>query len=344
MTTTTIDMPATTGGCPHNSIDMLNRHMRACVYPKADIIVLAKRLQDCETAAPMPAALDDVAGLKVEKNALALVFIPAVMSLTEEFVAAHPGVFFNMLLGQVGTVDLARVRAVIDPRNPQAAICGQVYASLRAAFQHIARAYVQAAQAAAEGGDEHARWLVDTLLTRYARALADYHTHTSVSATHFTPSGHILAGVNTALFFILRALSAVMVLGEDALGRPVTRDDLAAAMRNTTPLLLTIARCHLELLLELEEPLGTGTDLFLTRMDAAGYAAALGRMFVVVNSPEGLRLEVAEDVLAGLPVLSGSKPRTGCPALYASTLDNVNVIVALIRMTESAFADLLFGP
>lgn len=317
--------------------------MRACSFPKADITILAKRLQDMDSAVPEPAAADDPAGLKVEKNALALVFIPAVMSLVEEFIALHPGKAFNMLLGKMGMVDLDQVRAGIDPRNPQASICGHVNVSLRSLFQHMASSYVLAATIAAEEGDAQMGWVVDTLLRRYQRALSEYHGHTAVAATHFTPSGHILAGINTALFFILRALSAVVVLGGETLGRPVTRDDLAAAMRNTSPLLLTIARCHLELLLELEGPLGKGDDLFLSALDATAYRDALARMFVVVDGPEGLRLEVAGDILAGLPVLTGDKPRTGCPALYASTFDNVNAIVALVRLTEHTFADLMFG-
>lgn len=329
--------------CPHSSVELLNRHMRACRFPKADITVLAKRLQDMAAAAPEAATPGDSAGLKVEKNALALVFIPAVMSLTEEFIALHPDKVFNLLLGQLGMVDMADARAGIDPRNPQASLCGHVYMSLRSIFQHMATAYVAEVAAAAEAGDAQMAWVERALLERYRQALTGYHAHTAVSATHFTPSGHIMAGINTALFFILRALSAVVVLGEEVLGRPVTRDDLAAAMRNTAPLLLTIARCHLELLLELEGPLGKGDDLFLSRLDAGAYGAALARMFVVVNGADGLRLEVAEDILAGLPLLTGDKPRTGCPALYASTFDNVNAIVALVRLTERTFADLLFG-
>lgn len=329
--------------CPHHTVEVLNRHMRACRFPKADITVLAKRLQDMAAPPPEPAAHDDVAGLKVEKNALALVFIPAVMTLVEDFVALHPDTAFNMLLGQLGMVDLDQVRAGIDPRNPQASLCGHVYMSLRSVFQHMAGAYMLEVAVAAENGDAQMTWVVEALLTRYQRALSRYHSHTAVSAAHFTPPGHIMAGINTALFFILRALSAVMVLGEEKLGRPVTREELSAAMRNTQPLLLTIARCHLELLLELEGPLGKGDDLFLSALSAAGYRDALNRMFVVTNGPDGLRLEVAADVLAGLPVLAGDKPRTGCPALYASTFDNVNAIVALLRLTERAFADLAFG-
>lgn len=327
----------------HSSVEMLNRATRACRFPKADITVLAKRLQDRAAAPPAAPAEDDAAALKVEKNALALVFIPAVMSLVEEAVALHPDKVFNMLLGQLGMVDMAAARAGIDPRNPQASICGHAYQSLRSIFQHMSSAYVAEVIAAADAGDEQMAWVVDALLRRYQAALSGYHAHTEVSAQHFNPAGHIMAGINTALFFILRALSAITVLGEEALGRPVTRDDLAAAMRNTAPMLLTIARCHLELLLELEGPLGKGDDLFLSRLDARAYRDALARMFVVVDSPEGLRLEIAEDILAGLPVLEGNKPRTGCPALYASTLDNVNAIVALVRLTERTFADLAFG-
>lgn len=329
--------------CPHDSVEMLNRASSACSFPKADIIGLARRLQDSGTPVPPLPADDDAAALKVEKNALALVFIPAVMSLAEDFVALHPGKVFNLLLGHVGIVDMADARAGIDPRNPQASVCAHVYQSLRSVFEYLAEGYVRQVLAEAAAGDAQMAWVEEVLLRRYAHALGAYHGHTAVSARHFTPAGHILAGVNTALFFILRALSAFMVLGEQALGRPLTRADLSTAVANATPLLLTIARCHLDLLLELEGPLGKGDDLFLSKLNPAAYGEALARMFVVRAESDGLRLEVAEDILAGLPHLTSDKPRTGCPALYASTFDNVNAIVALVRLTERTFAELAFG-
>lgn len=337
-------MPARAGArCPRNSIDMLNNHMQACAFPKADIVTMAKRLRD-DTAPPPPSAdRHDAAGLKVEKNALALVFIPAVMTMAEEFVEAHPGVVFNVLLGQLGMVDLSEVRAGIDPRNPQASICNNIHYSLGSMFQHLVHAYVLALADAARD-DPQLAWTVENLLERYRRVVSDYHGHTEQSAQNFTPQGHIMAGINTALFIILRALSAIAVLGEAKLGRPPTREDLAVAMKNSTPLLLTVARCHLEQLLELEGPLGKQEDLFFSRLDAQGYTARLAEMFTLTQDAEGLRLELAEDILVNLPVMTSTKPRTGCPALYASTFDNVNAIVALVRMTERAFAELHFAP
>ncbi|MBC7905315.1 MAG: hypothetical protein H7Y60_01035, partial [Rhodospirillaceae bacterium] len=293
--------------------------------------------------APPPADASDPAGLKVEKNALALVFIPAIMSVTEEFIADRPGVVFNVLMGQLGTVKIEDARAGIDPRNPQGSICAHVYSSLFAVFKHIATAYVITVVDAAEMGDAQMAWTVDNLLTRYQRALSEYCEHTDYSDQHFTPHGHVMAGINTALFLILRALSGIMVLGEAKLGRPFTRAELATTVKNTQPLLLTIARCHLEQLLELEGPLGKQEDLFMTLLDSTAYAEALSAMFVMAESAEGMRLEIRPEVLAGLPVMTGEKPRTGCPALYASTFDNVNAIVALVRLTERTFADLSFG-
>lgn len=336
--------PGAPSRCPHSSVEMLKRANHACTFPKADIAGLARRLQDRDTPAPPAAAEHDAAALKVEKNALALVFIPAVMSLTEEFVALHPGKVFNLLLGQLGIVAMADARAGVDPRNPQASLCAHAYQSLRSVFEYMANGYVHQVLAQAAAGDAQMAWVEGALLRRYARALGAYHGHTAVSTQHFTPAGHILAGVNTALFFILRALSAFMTLGETALGRPLTRTDLSAAIANATPLLLTIAGCHLELLLELEGPLGKGDDLFLCKLDPAAYAEALARMFVVSEGRGGLRLEVSENILAGLPQLAGDKPRTGCPALYASTFDNENAIVALVRLTERTFAELAFNP
>ncbi|MCR6629810.1 MAG: hypothetical protein NVV74_07020 [Magnetospirillum sp.] len=323
-----------------DSIAALNRHTRACAFAKADITVLAKRLQEMGRPAPAAADPHDAAALKVEKNALALVFIPAVMTVAEDLAALHPDSLFTLLLGQLGMIPAAEVRAATDRRNPQAFICGQVYASLRNLFEHVATAYVALAVRSADQGDAEMEWVVENLLRRYQQALSGYHAHTAVASTHFTPAGHILAGINTALFFILRALSALTVLGGERLGRPLTRDDLAQGMGNSTPLLLTIARCHLEQLLALEGPLGKHADLFMARLDQPDYRDALAAMFVVELGGNGLRLEIQPGVLAGLPVMSSPKPRTGCPALYAATMDNVNAIVALARLTEQAFANL----
>lgn len=326
-------------GCGESSVEALSRAMRACRYPKADIVALSKRLREGELP-PLPGP-DDVAALKVEKNALALVFIPEVMTLAEELVALHPGCLFGLADGSLEPVAATAIRQVLGPDRLAARICCQVHASARNLFQYLAGAYMAAVAEAASRDPGMAR--VATLLHRYQDALSGYHAHTAVAATHFTPAGHLMAGVNTALFFILRALSAVVVLGERALRRPVSRGELAQAMAGITPLLLTIARCHLELLLELEGPLGKGGDLYLLELDDAAYAGALAAMFEVTAAADGLRLEVAPRIVAGLPTLGGDKPRTGCPALYAAASDNVNAIVALIRMTENCFAELWFA-
>jgi hypothetical protein len=329
--------------CPHSSVEALNRHTRGCAFAKADITVVAKALLDMERPAPPRPDPADPAALKVEKNALALVFIPAVMTLAQDWTEAHPETIFTMLQGQMGLMPAAELRAYVDPRNPQAFVCTQVYRSLNNLFQHLSAAYVGAVLQGAETGDAQMAWVASNLLERYEDALTAYHGHTSVAATHFTPNGHIMAGINTALFFILRALSALTVLGEEALGRPLTAGDLAQGAQNATPLLLTIARCHLEQLLALEGPLGKGEDLFLMRLDARAYRDTLARMFAVSAAADGLHLELAPTILAALPALASDRPRTGCPALYAATQDNVNAIVALVRMTQRAFASLAFG-
>lgn len=324
-------------------MEALNRYTRSCHLPKAEITPLAKRLTDRMTPPPAMADAGDAAALKVEKNALALVFIPAIMTIAEEFIAAHPGVFFYMQQDQPGTVDLSAVRASIDPRNPQAFICHYVNYSLSAVFQHVVNTHVAAVENATDD-EPDLIWTAENLLNRYRRAISSYHGHTSQSAQHFTPQGHIMAGINTALFIILRALSAITVLGEAKLGRPLTRQDLAVAVTNSTPLLLTIARCHLEQLLVLEDPLEKQAgDPFLSQLDAPAYSARLEKMFVVAEDSAGLRLELTEAILNSLPLVSSPKPRTGCPALYASTSGNVNVIAALVHMTETAFSGLHFG-
>lgn len=328
--------------CPIRSIEALNTAIQKADYPKADISALSKHLLDGENFPP--AAADDAAGLKVEKNALAVVFIRPVATIAEEFIAAHPGRMFNILLGEIGSMSVEEARRLVAPANPYPAICVLVTQSLSAVFEHLTLGYVLALADAAKRGEEGSTWTYDTLMVRYQRALAEYHAHTTEKSTHFTPNGHIMAGINTALFFILRAMSAICVLGEKRLGRPITRDELALGIASTTPLLLTIARCHLDLLLELEGPLGKhGTDPALLRLGAADYASRLESMFILTDH---LGVDFAPGVLESLPPLSGTKPRTGCPALFAATLSEppVNAIVSLIRLCEQAFVELMPAP
>lgn len=302
-----------------DSIDALSRLMRACSFPKADITRLARQLR--EGSAPPPAEIGDAAGLKLEKNALALVFIPGALDCAQDLLDRFPG----KLVTETGVVDMAELAAVLAGGNPHGEMCGYVYVSMRNALQRAVR---QALAAVPPG---------DPLLERYGRALGLYHGHTAEAATHFHPGGHLMAGVNTALFFMLRALAALTILGAGALGRPVAAAELEAGMERAAPLLLTIARCHLDLLLALEGPLGKGDDLFLAKVPAARYADTLAAMFTVTADADGLRLEIARTVLDQMRPLSGEKPRTGCPALYASTGDNVNAIVALARLTTRAY-------
>lgn len=316
--------------CPYHaastpSIDALSRLMRACVFPKADITRMARQLRE-GAAPPPPSEAADVSGLKVEKNALALLYIPGVMDHAQAFLDQYPDQLVILAGDQMNLVDMTQLSAVLRPRNPHAELCGYLYSSMRNAMQYAV------ASALAEVATD------DPLLDRYRRALGLYHGHTSEAATHFHPGGHLMAGVNTALFFILRGLAALTVLGGRVLGRPVTADELAAGMEQAAPLLLTIARCHLDLLLALEGPLGKGDDLFLAALPTAEYHDSLAAMFTVTAGADGLRLEIAPAVLAQLTPLSGEKPRTGCPALYASTADNVNAIVALVRLTTRAYA------
>lgn len=311
------------GAAMTESIDALSRLMRACTFPKADITRLARQLR--EGTAPPPAEIGDAAGLKVEKNALALVFIPGALDCARDLLEQFPG----KLVTESGVVDMAELPGVLGGGNPHGEMCGYVYVSMRNALQRAVR---QALAVVPPG---------DPLLERYGRALNLYHGHTAEAATHFNPGGHLMAGVNTALFFMLRALAALTVLGGRVLGRPVTATELDAGMERAAPLLLTIARCHLDLLLALEGPLGKGEDLFLAKLPAAAYADALAAMFTVTADDTGLRLEVAQAVLDQVGPMSGEKPRTGCPALYASTGDNVNAIVALARLTTRAYVQAL---
>jgi len=338
MATTTFDTSDIEG---ENSVEFLRRHTRDCAFERADIASLAKRL--LADQAPPPASPDDAGGLKVEKNALASLFIPALFELAGELLDAHPGSLFALNGDQLTVVAPDTARFAIDPHNPQGSLCRMVERSMKAVFQHVAPLYFAALRQTAADGDAQAQWAVKALLNRYEAALEHYHGHTKIAeAEFFTPVNHLMAGINTALFFILRALSAITVLGERRLGRPITAAELSEAVRETAPLLLTIARCHLEQLLELEPLMGKGGDLYMTRLDAPAHAAALETMFALAPGPV-LRLEFSARVLAVLPRhLTSDKPRTGCPALFAATGDNENAIVTLVRLVERAFAGLLF--
>ena len=337
--------------CPHSdqatapmdSVEALIGHMRACGFNRVDIIPVAKRLQEKDSQPPRPDAHDQGA-LKVEKNALALVFIPAIVTVVSDFITAHPGKAFNVLLGQLGMVTLDEVRNGLPAASRQASVCHEVNGSLGSLFAYLARAYILAVADAAASGDAQMEWTVEHLVNRYGEALTHYHTHTKVSRQHFNPAGHIIAGINTALFFILRMLSAMCVLGERAQGRPITREELAACVKRTIPLLLIIARCHLEQLLLLEEPSRLDKDVgFMPDLADADYADRLAGMFLVTVDAEGLRLEIHPSILTTLPVIGSPIPQTGCPALYASAPGHANAIVAMIRLTERCFSDIMWG-
>ena len=68
-----------------NSVDFLTEQGQNSSFARADIAKLAKRLAAGE---PTPVAdPDDSAALKVEKNALAILYIPALFALAEEILA-----------------------------------------------------------------------------------------------------------------------------------------------------------------------------------------------------------------------------------------------------------------
>ncbi|HLN25888.1 MAG TPA: hypothetical protein VK558_18110 [Patescibacteria group bacterium] len=325
-----------------NSVEFLREHTRGCTFERADIASFSKRLLAGD--APPPPSPDDAAGLKVEKNALATLFIPNMFALAEELLDTQPGSLFALNGDQLKVVAPDAARFVIDPNNPQGSLCRMVERSMKAVFQHVAPLYIAALRQTAADGDAQAAWAVEALLNRYDAALGNYHGHTKIAeAAFFTPVNHLMAGINTALFFILRALSAITVLGERRLGRPITAEELWAAVGETVPLLLTIARCHLEQLLELEPLMGKGGDLYMTQLDASAYAAALETMFTLAPGPL-LRLEFSPQVRAALPRhLTSDKPRTGCPALFAATGDTENAIVTLVRLVGRCYAGLLFS-
>jgi hypothetical protein len=309
-----------------NSVEFLRDHTKGCRFARADIAGLAKRLSAGESL-PMPAN-DDAAGLKVEKNALAIIFIPAIFALAEQVLAPRPGMVFFLHDGRLQSSEARPVREALDPGMTQAGLCQLVFRSLSNVFDFVSTFYVEGLKrTAAETGVP--------LLERYEGALNDYHTHTK-ETLDFTPTLHFMAGIHTALFFILRALSAISTLGERRLGRPVTETELSAAVKLNAPLLLAIARCHLSQLLALEPLLGKCEDKFLTRLDKEAYADQLAAMFTL--AADGWRLELSPAVRDALPrALESDRPRTSCPALFTATGGTENAIVTLVRLVETAF-------
>jgi hypothetical protein len=238
-------------------------------------------------------------------------------------------------------VDGRAARSALDPRMTQGGLCQLLYRSMSNVFHHVAQYHLATVRQKAIDGSEAAR-MTEALLVRYETALSNYQRHTPTAALDFTPTIHLMAGIHTALFFILRALSAITVLGARRLDRAVTREELSAAVKASAPLLLTIARGHLEQLLALEELLGKSGDLFMTALDGPAYEAAIAAMFTLAPG-EVLQLELSEAVRAALPRnLASEKPRTSCPALFAVTRGTENAIHSLIRMVERAFAEMAF--
>ncbi len=312
------------------SVQFLREHTQGCPFVRADIKGLAKRVRSGEQ---MPAAATTDAGaLKIQKNALAILFIPAVLERMDAALAAHPGVLFVDHGNQLLTVPAAEIGPHLAPRRRQSMLCHVVYESLSSLFRHVVQQELEQV-AAGIGADR---------LDRYSTALTAYHGCTR-EVIAFTPAVHLTAGIHTALFLILRTLSGLTVLGEDRLGRPPTAAELSAGMRASTPLLLAIARCHLEQLLELEPLLGKGDNLFMTGLDGEFYAEALRSMFQLAPGPT-LSLELSPMVRTVLPTgLVSDKPRTCCPALFASVHGEENAIVTLIRLVERSFCDLAYG-
>lgn len=284
---------------------------------------------------------DDSAALKVEKNALAILYIPAIFALAEEILTAHPRMVFCADASGLQVIDGKTARAALDPGMTQGGLCQLLYRSMSNVFHHVAGYHLAMVRRTAINGSESAR-MMEALLVRYETALSHYQRHTPSAALDFTPTVHLMAGIHTALFFILRALSALTVLGARRLNREITREELSTAVKASAPLLLAIARGHLEQLLALEELLGKGADLFMTALDGPAYDAAIEAMFTLAPG-EVLQLELSEAVRAALPHhLTSEKPRTSCPALFAVTRGTENAIHSLIRMVEGAFAEMAF--
>jgi hypothetical protein len=316
---------ATEDAVVENSIEFLKEHTSGCRFARADIAGLAKRLSSGDV--PPAPANDDAAGLKVEKNAHAILFIPSIFALAEKVLAPRPGQVFFLHEGGLQSSPARPVREALDPGMTQAGLCQLVFRSLSNVFDYVSQVHVQRSRDPSGANPP--------LLQRYAGVLTDYHGHTK-ETIDFTPTLHFMAGIHTALFFILRALSAITVLGERRLGRPVTGAELAAAVKLNAPLLMAIARCHLTQLLALEPLLGKGEDRFFTALDKEAYGDALAGMFTLAG--DGWRLELSPAVRAALPrELESDRPRTSCPALFTATTGTENAIVTLIRLVEDAF-------
>jgi len=324
---------------PETSIEFLKEQTERCDFASADIAGIAKRLAAGETS-PVAAA-NDPAALKVEKNALAILFIPAIFALAEEILTPNPRMVFYIDPSGIQMMDCDVARVALDPSKTQAGLCQLIYRSMSAVFDRVAQYHLTKLRQDAIEGSPSAR-MTEALLIRYEAALTNYQGHTKATVA-FTPTVHLMAGIHTALFFILRALSAITVLGARRLDRPITPAELSAAVKLSTPLLLTIARGHLEELLELEVLLGKGSNLFMTGVDSAAYDATIEAMFTLAPG-DGLRLELSDAVRAALPwQLASEKPRTRCPALFSVTRDTENAIASLIRLVERQFASLAFG-
>jgi hypothetical protein len=314
-----------------SAIEFLRLHGEGCRFARGNITGPAKRLANGDLP-PVPTR-DDVAAIKIEKNAIALMLIPAIFDEALPILDGPADRMFWIDASGLQSIDAATARTALDPGRTPGGLCQLIYRSMSNVFLYAVEKHLADLRASGDPA-------VNALLARYVKVLNIYHTHTNV-AVEFTPTLHITAGIHTALFFILRTLSAVEVLGRKRFGRALEPWEIEAAAKLNGPLLMAVSRCHLEQMLELEVLLGKGEDQFMTRLDVAGYEAAIERMFQL--APDGsLQLELTEGVMAAMPrELASSKPHTGCPGLFAATDDAENAVATLIRYVARAYAAMM---
>ncbi len=318
--------------------------MRRCSFPDVALKPMLAAMA-AGTTPPEPDA-GDAAALKVDKNVLAAVFVEPLWRVVDAWRARNPGCLAlpeadpgdgSPPGDAVIPIPVDMFLRWIDPERLHGSVSAIIQAGMANVFIDCTHRWALAMEAAAAAGASDAE---TALYRRYRETLHRFQSgHTAVQHLAFTPEGHLMAGVKTAVFFTAAIASAACVL---TAGRPGL--DPVAVARNSVPLLITAARMHLDQLVSLTDRIGgSEAGAYGLNLTNAEHAALMAELFTLQDTPRGPALALRGAIADALPALANERPRTGCPALHAADAAGTNTILALNAWVLEVHAALLAG-
>lgn len=307
-------------------------------YPQVDLRAYLKTLIEAGgEMGEVEGQGGNAAFLKVEKNALAAWFIPRLHEAARELIAAHDGHLFVRGPDSIVPVSIDAIRSVLPEVQRRRCAFEDVFQSLSMLY-HREAAQLSADMARGEASPaDLAAW------ERYRRVLRLYQDHAQErGALLFTPENHLMAGIRTALYFMLLFLAAIIDRYQAQFEREIAADELGAIARNSDILLMNLARCHLDQLLAIEAILGKHGAKYDLAFYTAEFRSIVARTFILVQGGGGLELQFRPEMFDGIVLEPTERPRTGCPALYASPRNGRHVIPDLAELAFRQFSLMWF--